>query len=65
MLGAQLPGLKRQPQVLEKCYSVFAGLFEPTLTLPLALLRVVLDEVARQDSRAGNIDAATLVEPVI
>jgi hypothetical protein len=35
------------------------------LTLPLAALRAVLGEVARQDSRAGKIDAATLVERVI
>jgi NitT/TauT family transport system substrate-binding protein len=65
VLGGQLPGLKRYPQVLEKCYDIFAGLFEPTLTLSLNSLRAVLGEVALQDARAGNIDAATLVERII
>ena len=65
VLAAQLPGLKKHPQVLEKCYEVFAELFEPALTLSLNALCAVLDEVALQDSRARNIDPAALVERVI
>jgi hypothetical protein len=65
VIAGQLTGLKRHPQVLEKCYHVFAELFEPTLTLSLTSLRAVLDEVVLQDPRAENIDLAELVDRVL
>lgn len=61
-IGRQLPALNGKPVVLQKCYRVFAELFEPTLTLPSNSLRAVLAEVARQDERAKYIDAAQWVQ---
>jgi ABC-type nitrate/sulfonate/bicarbonate transport system substrate-binding protein len=52
-IGRQLPALRRKPQVLDKCYRVFAELFEPTLIVPPAALTAVLAEVALQDARAA------------
>jgi len=61
-IGRQLPALKSKPQVLEKCYGVFAELFEPTLAPSLSSLSAVLDEVALQDSRAKELRPSLLVE---
>jgi len=64
-VGRQLPALVGKPQVLEKCYSVFAELFEPTLTLPSSALDAVLDEIALQDPKAKDLDRASLVENIL
>ena len=61
-IGNWLPALGKKPQVLKKCYELFAGLFEPTLTPSLAALEAILDEVALQDARAKFIQPASLVE---
>jgi hypothetical protein len=63
-VGRQLPALVGRPQVLEKCYRVFAELFEPTLALPPSSLDAILDEVALQDPKAKDLDRASLVENV-
>jgi ABC-type nitrate/sulfonate/bicarbonate transport system substrate-binding protein len=54
-LGRQLPALRGNPQVLDKCYRVFAKLFEPGLIPASASLAAVLAEVALQDARAARI----------
>ena len=65
VIANQLPALRNHPGVLEKCYAVFAPLFEASLRPSIASLRSVLAEVARQDPRAKDIDAASIVENVI
>ncbi len=57
-----LPALANKPQVLEKCYRLFAERFEPTLKPSLSSINSILAEVALQDPRAGDIKAASLVE---
>jgi ABC-type nitrate/sulfonate/bicarbonate transport system substrate-binding protein len=64
-IGRQLPALVGKPQVLEKCYRVFAELFEPTLTLPSSALDAVLNEIALQDPKAKDLDRAALVENIL
>jgi ABC-type nitrate/sulfonate/bicarbonate transport system substrate-binding protein len=61
-IGRWLPALAGKPQVLDKCYKLFAEHFEPTLTPSLASIRSVLNEVALQDPRAKDIEAWSLVE---
>jgi ABC-type nitrate/sulfonate/bicarbonate transport system substrate-binding protein len=60
-----LPALADKPQVLEKCYKLFADSFEPALTPALSSIRAILDEVALQDPRAGALDPASLVANVL
>lgn len=64
-IGRWLPALEKKPQVLAKCYELFAAGFEPSLTPSLASLSSILNEVARQDERAGKITAASIVEKVV
>jgi ABC-type nitrate/sulfonate/bicarbonate transport system substrate-binding protein len=63
-IGEQLPALNSKPQVLDKCYRVFAELFEPTLTTSLSSLQAVIKEVALQDARANNLQPSLIVENV-
>lgn len=60
-----LPALSNKPQVLEKCYQLFAERFEPTLKPSLSSINSILAEVALQDPRARDIKAASLVENLI
>ena len=60
-IGRQLPALRNQPQVLDKCYRVFAELFEPTLIVAPAALTAVLAEVALQDTRASRLVPENLI----
>jgi ABC-type nitrate/sulfonate/bicarbonate transport system substrate-binding protein len=60
-----LPALANQPQVIEKCYKLFAELFEPSLTPSLSSIRSILKEVALQDPRAKELDPSSLVENLI
>ena len=60
-IGRQLPALRNQPQVLDKCYRVFAELFEPTLIVAPAALTAVLAEVALQDARASRLVPENLI----
>ncbi len=57
-----LPALANHPQVIEKCYKLFAELFEPSLTPFVSSISSILKEVALQDPRAKEIDPASLVE---
>jgi ABC-type nitrate/sulfonate/bicarbonate transport system substrate-binding protein len=60
-----LPALANHPQVIEKCYKLFAELFEPSLTPSRKSLESILKEVALQDSRAKDLDPSSLVEKLI
>jgi hypothetical protein len=60
----RLPALADDPQVIEKCYRVFADLLEPSLTLSLPSISAILKEVALQDARANEIDPVSLIETV-
>ena len=60
-----VPALANHPQVIEKCYKLFAELFEPSLTPSLSSLNSILKEVAFQDPRAKNLDPASIVENLI
>ena len=60
-----LPALANHPQVIEKCYKLFAELFEPSLTPSLSSLNSILKEVALQDPRAKDLDPASVVESLI
>jgi len=64
-LARWLPALEKSPGVLKRCYGLFAGSFEPTLTPSLRSLGSILDEVALQDPRAKNITAESLVENLL
>ena len=64
-IGRWLPALEKKPQVLEKCYELFAAGFEPTLTPSLNSINSILKEVALQDPRAREITAASIVEKLI
>ena len=64
-IGRWVPALEKKPQVLEKCYELFAEHFEPTLTPSLSSISSILNQVELQDPRAGNIDAASIVDKVI
>jgi NitT/TauT family transport system substrate-binding protein len=60
----RLPALADDPQVIEKCYRVFADLLEPSLTPSLPSISAILKEVALQDARANEIDPVSLIETV-
>ena len=64
-IGRWLPALEKKPQVLEKCYELFAAGFEPTLTPSLTSINSILKEVALQDPRARHIAAVSIVEKII
>lgn len=63
-IGHWLPALSDKPQVLEKCYQVFAERFEPALTPSLNSIQSILKEAALQDPRAREIKPASFVENV-
>ncbi len=65
LIGRQLPALSKRPEVLEKCYAVFAPLFESSLTPSIASIRSVLAEVMLQDARAKKLQPDSLIEKVI
>ena len=60
-IGSQLPALRAKPEVLDKCYRVFAQLFAPDLIAAPSSLAAVLAEVALQDSRASRIRPESLI----
>jgi ABC-type nitrate/sulfonate/bicarbonate transport system substrate-binding protein len=65
VIGGQLPALSSKPQVLERCYDLFASLFEPTLAPSPSSLSAVLEEVALQDVRAKKMTPSVLVENLL
>jgi ABC-type nitrate/sulfonate/bicarbonate transport system substrate-binding protein len=64
-IGRWLPALAEHPRVVEKCYSLFAAEFEPSLTVSTNSLNSILREVALQDSRANDLRTADLVETLL
>jgi ABC-type nitrate/sulfonate/bicarbonate transport system substrate-binding protein len=64
-IGRWLPALEKKPEVLERCYELFAGHFEPALTPSLSSISSILKEVALQDPRAKEVTAASIVEKLI
>jgi len=60
-----LPALGDHPQVVEKCYRLFAAEFEPSLTPSTGSIRSLLGEVALQDHRASDLKPADLVENLL
>lgn len=57
-----LPALAEHPEVVEKCYTLFAREFESSIAPSMSSLSAILREVAWQDGRAANIQPAALVE---
>ena len=60
-----LPVLAEYPQVVEKCYAVFAREFASSMTPSLDSIDAILREVALQDPRAKNLKPAALVENLV
>jgi NitT/TauT family transport system substrate-binding protein len=63
-IGRLLPALANKPEVLAKCYRVFAEGFEESLTPSLTSINSILKDAALQDSRAGDLRAESLIEKV-
>jgi ABC-type nitrate/sulfonate/bicarbonate transport system substrate-binding protein len=64
-ISRQLPALAQHPQVIEKCYTLFAREFEFSLLPSMNSLSSILHEVARQDPRAATLQPASLVENLL
>ncbi len=60
-----LPALAEHPQVVEKCYALFAREFESSVAPSMNSLSSVLREVAFQDARAREIQPEALVENLL
>jgi hypothetical protein len=60
-----LPALADHPQVVEKCYRLFAAEFEPSLAPSMNSLSSILKEVALQDGRANDLKPVDLVENLL
>jgi len=63
-IGRQLPALRSKAQVLEKCYRLFAEMFEPSMIATADSLVAILSEVALQDVRASRLSPADLTAAV-
>jgi NitT/TauT family transport system substrate-binding protein len=61
----RLPTLANKPQVIEKCYKLFAELLEPSLKPSLNSISSILKEVALQDPRAKDLDPASIVDNLV
>jgi ABC-type nitrate/sulfonate/bicarbonate transport system substrate-binding protein len=64
-ISRHLPALADYPQVVEKCYRLFAAEFEPTLAPSMNSLSSILKEVALQDRRASDLKPGDLVEDLL
>ena len=64
-ISRRLPALADKPQVIEKCYKLFAELLEPSLTPSLSSISSILKEVALQDPRAKDLDPASIVDNLL
>jgi NitT/TauT family transport system substrate-binding protein len=64
-IGRWLPALANKPEVLAKCYRLFADRFEESLTPSLTSISSILKDAALQDSRAGDIRAESIIEKVL
>ena len=64
-IGRWLPALSDHPQVVGKCYRLFAAEFGPSLVPSMSSLRSILNEVALQDRRANDLKPVDLVENLL
>lgn len=64
-IGRWLPALANKPEVLAKCYRLFTGRFEDSLTPSVTSINSILKDAALQDSRAGGIRAESMIEKVL
>ena len=64
-IGRWLPALANKPEVLAKCYRLFADRFEESLAPSLTSISSILKDAALQDSRAGGIRAESIIETVL
>jgi ABC-type nitrate/sulfonate/bicarbonate transport system substrate-binding protein len=64
-ISRHLPALAEHPQVVEKCYRLFAAEFEPSLAPSMNSLSSILNEVALQDPRARDLKPGDLVENLL
>ncbi len=60
-----LPALAGHPEVVEKCYALFAAEFDATLTPSMHSIESIFKEVALQDGRASALKPADLVENLL
>jgi ABC-type nitrate/sulfonate/bicarbonate transport system substrate-binding protein len=60
-----LPALAKTPQVVEKCYALFAHEFESSLLPSDSSIDAILREVSLQDPRARGLKPAMLVESLL
>lgn len=60
-----LPALAGHPQVVDKCYRLFAEEFEPSLAPSMNSISSILREVALQDPRAKDLKPVDLVENLL
>ena len=60
-IARRLPPLAKKPQALEKCYKIFAGLLDESLTPSLSSIQAILNEVALQDPRAKDLHPSSIV----
>jgi NitT/TauT family transport system substrate-binding protein len=64
-IGRLLPALANKPEVLLKCYRLFADHFEESLTPSLTSISSILKDAALQDSRAADLRAESMIEKVL
>lgn len=64
-ISRSLPALANHPEVIEKCYRLFAAEFEPTLKPSISSIGSILKEVALQDGRACSLKPADMVETLL
>jgi ABC-type nitrate/sulfonate/bicarbonate transport system substrate-binding protein len=64
-IGRWLPVLANKPEVLAKCYRLFADSFEESLRPSLISISSILKETALQNSRAGAVRAESIIEKVL
>jgi len=64
-IGCWLPALANKPEVLAKCYRLFADRFEESLTPSLISISSILKDASLQDSRTGDIRAESIIEKVL
>ena len=64
-IGRWLPALADKPEVLAKCYRLFADRFEESLTPSLTSISSILKDAALQDSRVGDLRAESMIETVL
>jgi NitT/TauT family transport system substrate-binding protein len=64
-IGRWLPALANKPEVLAKCYRLFADRFEESLTPSLTSINSILKDAALQDSRAADIRAESIIEKIL